>query len=62
MELLSDIPEILTVPEAAKSLKVGRTTMYRLIQSGAVRHIKLGKKIRIPRAYLNDFIEHSASQ
>lgn len=58
MELLSDIPDILTVSEAAKSLKVGRTTMYRLLRDGEVRHIRIGRKIIIPAQYLIQFIEN----
>lgn len=52
--------EVLTVPEAADLLRVGRTTMYRLIHSGEIKHIKIGRKVLIPRIYINNFVENKA--
>lgn len=57
MELLKDVPNVVTVEEAAAVLRVGRTTMYRLLRQGEIAHVKIGKKIVIPRAYLCNFIE-----
>ena len=57
MNLLTNAPDIMTVMEAAKVLKVGRSTMYQLIRSGAVKHVRIGKKILIPREYLRLFLE-----
>ena len=49
--------DIFTLKEAAKILRVGRTTMYNLIGARQIQHIKCGKKILIPRIYLQDCIE-----
>lgn len=57
MDLLKNTPDVLTVMEAAKVLKIGRTTMYRLLQSGNIQHLKVGRKIIIPSKYLQEFIE-----
>lgn len=59
MYLLEHCQDVLTVMEAAHVLKVGRTTMYRLVQSGEVKHIKIGRKVLIPRLYLQNFIENN---
>ena len=50
-------PDILTVSEAAEHLRIGRTQMYKLIREGSVKHIKIGRKILIPKKYLGDFVE-----
>ena len=60
VELLSDIPDILTVSDAAKSLTVGRSTMSRLLRDGEVCHIRIELKITIPAQYLIQFIEMQA--
>ena len=52
--------EVLTAPEAAAVLRVGRTTMYRLINSGEIRSIKIGRKVLIPRTFIREFIEKRA--
>lgn len=57
MNLLEKAPDIMTVMEAAKILKVGRSTMYRLIEDGSIRHVRIGRKILIPREYLRLFLE-----
>lgn len=53
--------DVLTVQEAATTLRIGRTTMYRLIKSGAINSIKIGKKILIPAIYLQRFIEERSN-
>ncbi len=50
-------PDVLTVATAAQVLNVGRTTMYRLIQTGEIQHLKIGRKILIPRKFLQIFLE-----
>ena len=56
MDILENCPDILTVMEAAEVSRIGRTMMYRFIQSGEIQHIKIGKKILIPRVYLQNFL------
>ena len=56
MDILERCPEILTVMEAAEITKIGRTMMYRFIKNGEIQHLKIGKKILIPRVYLQNFL------
>lgn len=58
MDLLQNCPDIVTVNEATKILSLGRTTVYRLISSGEIRCVKIGRKIIIPRVYLQEFLEN----
>lgn len=51
----SDKP-LLTVEEAADRLGIGRTTMFRLVSSGDVESITLGRLRRVPSECLDEFI------
>lgn len=48
--------ELLTITEFCKSVNLGRTVAYRLINEGKVKAVKLGKKTLIPRSSVDDFI------
>ena len=58
------IPDVLTIPELQKVLRVGRSTAYRLIKTSELRCIRIGRSIRIPREYVLEFIEaqHTSSE
>ncbi len=48
---------LLTVPEAAKYLGVGRKKVYELIEWGEVRAVKLGRSVQIEKESLDRFRE-----
>ncbi len=50
-------PLLLTMPDAAKALGVGRTTAYRLAAKGEIPVIDLAGRKRIPLAALNALID-----
>jgi len=53
----SGIPVLLICPEdAAHVLGIGRTKVYELIRSGALRSVRVGGLRRIPVAALADFV------
>ena len=47
----------LRVEDLMPILNVGRNTAYRLVRSGEIRSIKIGRQIRIPRQALLDYLE-----
>ena len=49
---------LLTIDEARKILRVGRNTMYSLVEEG-IPNIKLGKQIRIPHESLIEWINNN---
>ena len=51
---------LLTIPEVMDRLKVGRTLTYRLIRSGEIQSIKVGRTRRVTAAALEEFIAHLA--
>jgi len=51
------LPVLLLRPEdAARALGVGRTKVYELMRSGALRSVRVGGLRRIPIAALNEFV------
>jgi excisionase family DNA binding protein len=54
---VSHLPVLLVRPEdAATVLGIGRTKVYELMRSGALRSVKVGGLRRIPAAALADFV------
>ena len=47
---------LLTVEEAAERLKVGRTTMYGLVSTGAIKSVTIGRLRRIPEECLESYV------
>jgi excisionase family DNA binding protein len=54
-EMFRNEPDVLTVPEAAKLLRIGKNQAYELVKNGKLSAIKLGKKIIVPKPALVDF-------
>lgn len=52
-----NIPDIMTINEMRKVLKIGRNKAYSLVKSGSIKSLNIGGIIRIPKRYLIDFIE-----
>lgn len=47
---------LLTVEEAARRLGLGRTFVYRLISSGELESVKLGRLRRVPADCLPEYV------
>ncbi|XVQ10910.1 helix-turn-helix domain-containing protein [Spirillospora sp. CA-255316] len=47
---------LLTVEEAARRLKIGRTQMYSLIASGEVKTVTIGRLRRVPAECLAAYV------
>jgi excisionase family DNA binding protein len=47
---------LLTVEEVAKRLRLGRTFVYRLISSGELESVKVGRLRRVPAACLPEYV------
>lgn len=56
MIMLEAYPDVLTVDDVRKILNVGRTKAYKLIESGQINSLKIGRAIRIPKQFLIDYI------
>ena len=51
------VPLLLTIPQAAAVLAVGRTTVYELIGAGDLEAVHIGRSARVPLAALEDYVE-----
>lgn len=47
---------LLSVKDAAASLSIGRNLCYELIAQGHIPHVRLGRRILVPRAGLETWI------
>ena len=48
---------LLTIPESADRLGVGRSFMYELVQRGEIASLKLGRARRVPVSELQRYVE-----
>ena len=54
--MLKNEPEVMTVIEAAKVLRLGKNKTYDLINSGRLSSIKVGGKTIIPKMCIVSFL------
>ncbi len=52
-------PDLLTPEDLQKALGIGRSTVYRLLNGGQLKHMRIGKTIKIPKRFLIDFVMES---
>lgn len=55
-KVTTNIETVQRVPEVAKRLDCSRDAVYRLVNSGELRAIRVGRLVRIPESALADFI------
>lgn len=53
----NDEPLTLTIPEAAKLLRVSRGTAYEAAKTGALPTVRFGRTIRVPRRALQRLLD-----
>jgi excisionase family DNA binding protein len=51
---------LLTAHDAAKLLSVPKSTLYELVRSGGLPHIRLGRGLRFTRAELGRWVEENS--
>ncbi len=56
LSMLKNEPEVMTVVEVAKILRLGRNKAYDLVSSGRLSSIKVGGKIIVPKMCLVSFL------
>lgn len=52
-----DLPLVLTPKETAKLLRCGKSTIYEQIRCNRIGHLRLGRRILIPRSSLMTMLE-----
>lgn len=54
--VFNDYPDLLSVKEVKEALGIGKTLVYKLIQKGEIKSIRIGEVYRVPKIYLMDYI------
>jgi excisionase family DNA binding protein len=49
----------LTVAEVARIMRVSKMTVYRLVHSGELSAIRVGRSYRVPERAVQDYLRHS---
>lgn len=50
--VLKEYPDVLTPDETASALGVSTKTVYRLLRSNTISHIKMGRTYKVPKVHL----------
>ena len=53
---LDDLPLVLRVEDLMPVLDIGRNAAYELVRSGQIRSVRVGRKLRIPKQAVEDFL------
>jgi len=56
-----DLPLTLRVEDLMPILGIGRNTAYELVRSGQIRSVRIGRKIRIPKAEVLIFLDRNSN-
>lgn len=51
--------QIMTIPEVAEYLKLSKSKVYLLVQTGIIPHIKIGRNVRIREKDLYKWLEQN---
>ena len=54
--MFNSYPDVLSVKQLCEILDIGKNTAYRLLQSGEIKSIKIGKVYKIPKKSIKDYI------
>lgn len=49
--------EIMTIDELMEYLAIGRTTAYKLMKSGKIKALRIGRLYRIPKKSVDEYVE-----
>ncbi len=52
-----NLPLVLSIPELACVLNISLNTAYKLVSSGQIRARRIGRRIRIPRAAVLEYLD-----
>lgn len=53
---LEEFPALLNISDVQEILGVGRNTAYSLVRSGKIKHLRIGKLIKVPKATLEAYL------
>lgn len=54
--MLENYKDVLVIEDIMDILQIGRNSAYKLINSGEIRALRVGRNIRIPKVFLLDYL------
>lgn len=58
--LFDSYPDVMNVQQVRSALRIGRTAVYRLLESNEIRCFKIGNAYKIPKTSLIKFVQRNA--
>lgn len=55
-KMFMNYPDMMNVSQLQEALGIGRNMAYDLIRHNKIKSLKIGKNIRIPKAFLIDYV------
>ena len=59
---MAEGPRFLTVAEVASAARVSKMTVYRLVHSGELEAVRVGRSFRVPEKAVQELLEKSYFQ
>jgi len=56
MTRLAELPDVMTVAEAAAFLRLGRNTVYEAVRRNELPSVRVGRRLLVPRVGLERFL------
>jgi len=57
--MLEKYPDVLTSDDVIEILNIGRNKVYEMLNNGTIKSIRIGRKHRIPKKILIEYLENS---
>ena len=55
--MLNSYPDVMSIDEMCKALSIGKKTGYKLLQTGQIRCLKIGRAYRMPKINLLEYLQ-----
>jgi excisionase family DNA binding protein len=57
--MFQEYPDVMSVQQTAKALGIGKNQAYALINSNTIKHLKIGRNIKVPKLFLLDYVREN---
>lgn len=55
--MFKDFPDILTIPQVAKALGIGKKAAYALVNNKQLGAVRIGRTIKVPKFCLEEYVK-----
>lgn len=55
--MFSSYPDVVSVDDLTKMLGIGKNTAYKLINDKVIKSIQIGRKHKIPKIYIIEYLQ-----